>query len=115
MSDQNNLTTTSGGGAQTTTENPQVATPGSQTQSSQAVQPGTAASLLTSSSGIQLTNASVPLVSLTTSTAPAPSVVPPAATRHALNPVLSGLSVLLFIVAIALFVLTSKTSKKTTI
>lgn len=115
MNDQNNLTTTSGGDAQTTTQNPQVATPGNQTQNSQTVQPGTAASLLTSSQGIPLNNVSVPLVSLNTSTVATPLLVAPATARHAINPVLGGLSVLLFVVAIGLFVLMSRTSKKTTI
>ena len=112
MSDASNLTTTTGSGAQATTQNPQVATQDNQTQNSQAIQPGTAANLLNSTHGIVLNNVPVPLVSLNTSTATPPATVQPHST---INPVLGGLSVLLFIVAIGLFVLTSRTSKNTTI
>lgn len=113
MNDTAKLTTTTGGGAQATTQNPQVATQDNQTQNSTTVQPGTAANLLTSTTGIPLNNVPVPLVSLNTSTATTtPTPVQP---RQAVNPVLGGLSILLFVVAIGLFVLTSRTSKSTTI
>gem|GEM_PF-3355637 len=113
MNDAPQLTTTSGGGAQTSTQNPQVATQDNQTQNSAAVQPGTAASLLNSTTGIPLNNVPVPLVSLNTSTST--TVLTPVAPSRPINPVLGGLSLLLFVVAIGLFVLTSRTSKNTTI
>ena len=113
MSDASNLTTSAGGGTQTTTQNPQIATQESQSQNSQAVQPGTAANLLNSTVGIPLNNVSVPLVSLNTSTAT--TTLTPVQQPHGINPVLGGLSVLLFVVAIGLFVMTSRSSKNTTI
>ncbi len=112
MNNAATLTTTTGSGAQATTQNPQVATQDNQTQNSQAIQPGTAANLLNSTQGIPLNNVPVPLVSLNTSTATPPASIPP---HPAINPVLGGLSVLLFVVAIGLFVLTSRSTKNTTI
>ena len=113
MSDTTTLTTTTSSGAQASTQNPQVATQQNQTQNSQAIQPGTAANLLNSGQGIPLNNVPVPLVSLNTSTATSAVVAVPH--RQAINPVLGGISVLLFVVAIGLFVLTSRSSKNTTI
>jgi hypothetical protein len=113
MNNTDKLTTTTGSGAQASTQNPQVATQDNQTQNSQTIQPGTAANLLNSTQGISLNNVAVPLVSLTTSTTTAS--VAPLASHRTINPVLGGLSVLLFVLAIGLFVLTSRTSKNTTI
>ena len=113
MRNTSNLTTISGGGAQASTQNPQVATQDSQSQNSQSVQPGTAADLLTSSTGIPLNNVPVPLVSLNPGTATTTSTLAPP--HYAINPVLGGFSILLFVVAIGLFILTSRTSKSTTI
>ncbi len=114
---QPRLTTVPGSGTQTTTQTPQAATnqTGSLAAKSGAVQPGTASSVLTSSNGgIALQSTPLTTVSLSaiTSQAPAPVTVP---AKHHLNPVLMGVSVLLCLIAVAMFWATMRSAKNTTI
>src|SRR5487761_1621130 len=110
MANTGALSTGLGGGTQTTTQDPQNSTQASSLGQSQNVQTGTAVSLLDSHTGIPLNNTIVPTVSLSTGTPHTAPPMPPATSHHGLNPVLLGLSLLLFVVAVALFWATSRPS-----
>jgi hypothetical protein len=107
------LNTTSGSGTQATTQSPQSAGAATATTNSNAVQPGTASDLLRSNNGVELKSTPLTTVSLgaksSTSTAQ-----PPVTNQHHINPVLGVFSVALFILAIVLFWLTSRSAKNTT-
>ncbi len=114
---QSQLTAGTGTGTQTSTQSPQGATgqtgaPAAQTGS---VQPGTATSVLTSSGGITLQNTPLTTVNLGASTQAATAAAAPvAAPKHHFNPVLFGVSVLLCLIAVALFWATMRSAKNTT-
>lgn len=116
MGDQ--LTAVSGSGTQTTTGTPQAvpvtAGFGGGTQSS-GVQPGTATALLNSGQGVELTQTSLPTVSLDNSTAgQTTSVVPLAVKAHHINAGLLSVPVLLILAAGIFFWLTNRSAKTTT-
>lgn len=105
------LTATQANGTQSTTQNPQTAAPdtGGGTQSS-TVQSGTPSSALTSTNGVPLQTAHpsvVPLVSQTTSVSPSPK-------SHHVGPILTGVSIALFVLAMVLFALLARAEKNTT-
>lgn len=108
------LSTSPGGGSQTTTQSPQTAgSTGNGGGISSEVQPGTASDLLKSQNGIQLKDTPLTTVSL----APASSSAQTAAVEthhHHINPALGAFSITLFVVAVVLFWLTSKSAKTTT-
>ena len=112
----NQLTATTSSGQQTTTQNPQTAT--AQTDNAaaqaQAVQPGTATSLLNSQQGLTLAPGALTTVDLTATTTQATPkpVVPP--TKH-INAGLLGISAVLVVVAIVLFWWTGHSAKSTTL
>jgi hypothetical protein len=110
------LATTSNAGEQTATQSPQASV-GSAPATAQAgsVQPGTAASVLTSQGGQQLTPTSLPTVSLGTSTGTrTTATTQPVAQKHHVNPTLAGFAILLLLVAAVLFWTTSRSVKSTT-
>ena len=116
MADSTSLSTGTNSGTQTTTQSPQASASaagfsGAQTSE---VQPGTTSSLLSNTTGgIPLGGTQLSTVSLgnastaTVTNASAPKV-------HHTNPVLFGFALLLFVIAIALFMATSRSAKNTT-
>ena len=110
------LNTTTGTGTQASTGTPQTVGEANTTAQSGSVQPGTANSLLTSNQGVSLNANALTTVDLTgtkTSTATV-STTPPTTQKHDINPVALGFCALLFIVAILMFVFTSRSAKNTT-
>ena len=106
------------GGSQATTQSPQsLVGSGSGTASTGSVQPGTATSLLTSTSGIalhpaQLSTVSFNSASATASSAPAvATTLPP---KHHLNSGLLAISIGLVVIAAAAFLMISRSAKNTT-
>lgn len=115
MSNTSTLNAIASSGSQVSTQDPQTSVSSSGLGGGQsAVQPGTAASLLTSSSGIQLGSGSVPTIALTTSTATPAQTNSTQAAHRAINPVLLTLAIILFVAAIVLFVSTTRSAKSTT-
>ena len=117
----NNLSVTGGGTqAQTSTQDPQ-SLPSTQSLDtgtpSSGVQPGTAASLLNGQAGVPLHGTALSTVNLApgaTATQTHASTAAAAKPKHHTNPVLFGVAVLLLLVAIVLFWLTSRSVKNTT-
>lgn len=114
------LTTTSNSQLQTTTKSPQIAGQASTNNATRAskVQPGTATALLNSKDGIPLEGTKSLKISLsngaiaqTASQSAATAPMPP---KHQVNPVLLGVSALLFITAIVLVWATMRSAKNTT-
>lgn len=112
---------TSGSGAQTVTQSPQSAgqsLPGGANSSQ--VQPGTASEVLakpTGNIGVPLNDTPVTTVNLNATTTSTQAQQPPATTTppaHHINPALLGISIALFVAAIVLFWLTSRSEKNTT-
>src|SRR5579871_2048427 len=116
MSNTQNLSIGSGSGLQSSTQSPQTSTQSTLASGnqSQSVQSGTAASLLTTSKGIPLSATAVPSVGLSADRSTTQSAAGQAAAHHGLNPVLAGLSGLLCLVAVVLFISTFRTAKNTT-
>jgi hypothetical protein len=115
----NQLTATSGSGTQGTDQNPQASVAsGTPTAQAGSVQPGTATSLLTGgTTGVALQTTPLSTVSLDNTTAQtqtAPRTAQALPARHHINPVLLSLSVVLCLIAIALFWFTTRTAKNTT-
>ncbi len=115
------LRTTTGAGTQTTTGTPQAVGSSSGTNSSNAangseVQPGTATDLLNSNSGITLSGTPLTVVNLNSAatTSSTQSTVEVTQNDQQINPVGIGFAVLLFVVAIVFFWLTSRSAKNTT-
>ena len=112
------LTTTTGSGTQTTTGTPQsVGAPTTSAAKAGSVQSGTARSLLTSSQGVSLSNTPVTTVSLNataTNATTSAQTVNTSPTSHAINPVALGFCGLLFVAAVLLFFVTSRSAKNTT-
>lgn len=112
----NSLSTGTGGGTQTpSTSNLQapVGSTGVAPSNATTIQPGTAASeLLNNKQGVILKNESLSTVNLGTPQASVSQFTPPPA-KHT-SPVLFGVSGLLFVVAIVLFVVTMRSAKNTT-
>ncbi|HXR49626.1 MAG TPA: hypothetical protein VN778_01210 [Verrucomicrobiae bacterium] len=108
------LSTTTGSGTQTTTQSPQASTGTTgTTESSSSVQPGTATSLLSSQNGMPLHASALTTVNLTGATqAQTSQAAPPS--KHHINGGLLGISLALFVIAIALFWFTSRPVKSTT-
>lgn len=111
-----NLSTSTGTGAQNSTQDPQTAGnsagSGSPTAS---VQPGIIGSLDTGTGGVLLTSQSLPTIALTPTTASVATVAPVALPpRHHFGPLLAGVSIILFIVAVALIIGVFLPAKKTT-
>lgn len=108
-----NLPTTSGTGTQNTTQDPQSAgtSSGGGTQAA-AVQPGTTSLLLDAASGgVPLTTQKLSTIAIApTNTSVAHSS--PVPIRH--NPLLTGVSILLFVIAIGLIISTLMPTKSTT-
>lgn len=108
-----NLPTTSGDGTQNTTQDPQSAgtSSGNGTQAA-AVQPGTTSLLLDAASGgVPLTAQKLPTIALApTNTSVAH--ISPAPLHH--SPVLTAVSALLFVIAVALVISTLMPTKNTT-
>ncbi len=115
------LRTTTGEGTQTATGTPQAVGTGNGTSSTipantSEVQPGTATNLLNSSTGISLSGTPLTVVSLNGSTTASSTQTVSETTTNdqQLNPVGIGFAVLLFVVAIVFFWLTSRSAKNTT-
>lgn len=110
------LTTGSSSGTQGSTQNPQASTGISNlgTQAS-SLQTGTASSALSKSTaaGIRLQNNPLSGVTLSTAAASTPDTTA-RAPHHSINPALLIIAVLLFVVAIGLFVSTTRSAKTTT-
>lgn len=108
------LNITPGSGTQSATQTPQSAgSPNNGGTETSGVQPGTASDLLRSSNGVQLKQ--TPLTTVNLDTAKAGSAQPVQRTEgHHIHPVLGVFSAALFILAIALFWLTSRSVKNTT-
>jgi hypothetical protein len=120
-SSNDSLSSVSGsGGTQGTTNDPQQDSSNASTLNGQTsnLQPSTSASdLLTSNSGIALSNNDVPSTTLrsTSSVAitPDPTTVK-TVQHHGYNPFLLTVSVVLFIAAVVMFLSTTRTAKTTT-
>lgn len=111
----NQLTTGTSSGTQTGKQNLQAPAGygTTNTASSGSVQPGTASNLLNSDKGsVPLQSTPLSIVSLGTRQSQVSQFTPPPA-RH-VNPFLFGVSGLLFLVAVALFVATARAAKNTT-
>jgi hypothetical protein len=111
---ETSLTTISGTGNQAATQSPQSAgdaNPGG-TNSSR-VQPGTASDLLRSQNGVKLNPTPLTTVNLNSTGS---GTTQPSATgnQHHINPVLGAFSIALFVLAIVLFWMTSRSVKNTT-
>lgn len=105
------LTATNSSGTQNATQSPQSAGSATTGTQSSAVQPGTSASALTSTDGVPLNTGKLSVVPLVTkATGATQSTIP---VRHP-NPVLSGVSIALFVLAIGLFALLMRADKTTT-
>lgn len=109
------LTTVTGSGTQSSTQSPQsVGSTGGAPSNATGVQPGTATSLLnTTTGGVALKSTQLSVVGLGARTTTQTSQPEPAPAKH-VNPVLFGFSGLLFIIAIAMFWATARTAKTTT-
>jgi hypothetical protein len=115
------LNTVSGSGSQSTTQSPQnLVNTTNNTEAATSVQPGTATSLLTTPNGIQLAPVQLSTVNLNNSSASTRAAaskvavvttVPP---KHHLNSTLLGLSIGLFVLAIATFWFVTRSEKNTT-
>jgi hypothetical protein len=105
------LTATSATGNQSSAQNPQSAGSAVTGTNGSSVQPGTNASALTSTGGVPLQSGQLSTVPLATQATGATQTV---STQHHKNPVLSGVSIVLFVVAIALFALLARADKTTT-
>jgi len=114
--DNTQLKTGSATGTQITTQTPQSATGPAGGTKSNSLQPGTATTLLNSSTGIQLQNKAVPTIQLPPATATVaqagPSPVP--AKPHHVSPVLISLPVILVLVALVMFWQARRSVKSTT-
>jgi hypothetical protein len=104
------LPAVSSSGSQTNTQSPQSAGPATSTTNGGAVQPGTANALLTSTNGVSLTPTPVTTIGLGQSSGSTATTIPIA--KHHFNPVLMVFSIILFVIAIIMFKLTSDSSKK---
>ena len=118
MADSQTLTTGTNSGTQTSTDSPQSATSSgfSSGAPSSAVQPVVGGSQLNTggTNGIPLQNNQVTTVNLSqTSTAVTHATTTPQAT-HQTNPVLAGIAIVLFVVALGLYWYTNHSSKNTT-
>jgi len=105
------LTATKATGTQTATQSPQSAGSATTGTQSSSVQPGTSASALTSTDGVPLQSGSLSTIPLATQATGTTQNAQPA---HHRSPVATGVSVLLFVVAIALFALLARADKTTT-
>lgn len=116
MAQEQLRTADSSGGTQTTTQTPQSAgASNATTASASGVQPGTATSLLNNSQGgITLDNTQLSVVGLGQRTSAQTVQAAPTPPKHQTNPAVLGISVLLFVVAIAMFIITIRSSKTTT-
>ena len=113
MANTSSLSTTTSS-TQGTTQNPQAASAGTTSAAqTSAIQPTTTTSLLNGGNGIVLNGSTLPSVTLGTTTASTQAPITPVA-KHHINPVLGSLAVFLFVAAIVLFYLTSKSAKNTT-
>jgi len=109
------LNTTTGSGTQSATGTPQTVGEANTTAQSGSVQPGTATSLLNSSGGITLGNNALTTVNLTanTSATTQTATTTPAAT-HQVNAVAIGFCGILFVTALVIFAVMSRSAKNTT-
>jgi hypothetical protein len=110
------LTTTTGSGTQASTQSPQTAglAASSGTQAS-SLQPGTATSLLNGRNGVPLHGQALTVVNINGATAATIAQSPSTrVTKHHINTALMGVSVLLLLIAIVLFWVTSRSVKSTT-
>ncbi len=115
----NQLPVSSGSSSQTTTTSPQSvgsSTDDGSAQVGQSVQPGTAANLLNSQNGVQLSNLVLPTVDLNAAATPSmlSSSTPTGATKHHVNLTLLTVPGLFMIVAIVLFFVANRSIKSTT-
>lgn len=114
----NQLTASSGSGTQSATQSPQTAgQPSTAAAQTSNVQPGTATDLLRSQSGVQLQDTALSTVSLSTQTTSSSTTSAAPATqqpKHHVNAVLFALPVLLVLLAVIFFWLTSRSVKSTT-
>lgn len=110
------LTTTGSSQSQTVTQSPQAAVQPLNTGTpSSNVQPGTATALLNNRAGIALNGGSLSTVNLAPNSDTQTSTgASPASPRH-INVGLFGVSIVLCLAAIALFWITSRTAKSTTV
>lgn len=111
----NSLSTGTGGGTQTpSTSNLQapVGSTGVAPSNATTIQPGTATDLLNTKQGVSLKTEALSTVNLGAPQASVSQFTPPPA-KHT-SPVLFGVSGLLFVVAIVLFVVTMRSAKNTT-
>lgn len=115
MSNSTNLATAGSSGTQSSTQTPQTSVQASSLGGqNSSLQPGTDSSLLTSSNGINLsdiTSNGTTSASTTTASSQVASTEP---VHHKVNPVLLGFAIILFVVAIVLFAITSRSEKSTT-
>jgi hypothetical protein len=105
------LTTQNSSGSQATTGNPQTSTGGLSGTTSGSLQPGVTGSELNSGAGIPLYNPPLPTVSLS-ATSHQTDTSPTVATSHHFNPLLLGLAILLLVIAMVSFWLTSRSGKQ---
>jgi hypothetical protein len=112
---QPNLTTSPGSGTQTSTQSPQSANQGGGLTNANAsyFQTGSPASMLTSQNGITLQQTPLSVVNINSTTA-TPKVQVTTQPKHHVNGLFLGLSLVLFLVAMALFWLTIKSANNTT-
>ncbi|HVA11498.1 MAG TPA: hypothetical protein VNG32_05035 [Candidatus Dormibacteraeota bacterium] len=113
------LSISSGDGGQTSTQSPQgLVGSGSTTAAASNVQPGTATTLLTTGSGIALYPTQLPTVSVNTApqttTTSTPVVATTIQTKHHISGGLLGISAGLFIVALVVFWIITRSAKNTT-
>jgi hypothetical protein len=109
------LTATTGGGTQTSTQSPQSSAGAAgfgTNQQSGSVQPGTTASLLTSTGGVPLQNTQLSTVDLTSSSQA--KTAPTTTTTHHVNPGLIALPVILLFIAAVLIWSINRSAKTTT-
>jgi hypothetical protein len=104
--------------SQKNTQTPQASVgPASKATPSGSVQPGTATSLLsTTTGGISLTNQTLPTVTVGAASASTGQVTPskPIPAKHHFNPVLLGLAIVLLAAALAFFWIITRSAKNTT-
>ena len=110
------LSATGGNGSQTSTQNPQTASPGNISPgSSSSIQALNSVNLFNGQNGVSLNPTPLPTVNLNTTTTQPTATPKTTVANHHINGALLGFSIVLFILAVAMFWFTSKGANKTTI
>lgn len=109
------LNTTTGSGTQSATGTPQsVGGPTTNAASAGSVQPGTATTLLNSSSGISLSGSKLTTVDMTATSATTQATTEPPAEPHHINTAALAICAVLAVIAVIVFVSMTRSAKNTT-